>query len=131
MQYQKLSPCIITELVDECRDFYTKHFNATLTFDCGWYINIYLGNEDAEFQFMKPQTQDQVACNPQGLTYNIQVENVDEEYKKLTAQGLKCVLELEEHPWGDKGFAIKDPAGITLYIYSLIEPSEEFKKYYK
>ncbi len=30
-----------------------------------------------------------------------------------------------------RGFAILDPNGIQLYIYSNIEPSEEFKQYYK
>jgi len=53
------------------------------------------------------------------------------EHKKLTAAGLEPIMPLEDHPWGDRGFAIQDPNGVTLYIYSEIEPSEEFKQYYK
>ncbi len=41
------------------------------------------------------------------------------------------IMPLEDHPWGDRGFAIQDPNGITLYIYSDREPSEEFKQYFK
>jgi uncharacterized glyoxalase superfamily protein PhnB len=39
-------------------------------------------------------------------------------------------MPLEDHPWGDRGFAVADPNGITLYIFSEIAPSEEFKQYY-
>ena len=39
-------------------------------------------------------------------------------------------IQLEDHPWGDRGFGIKDPNGITLYLYEDKEPSAEFKQYY-
>ncbi len=63
--------------------------------------------------------------------YNFSVPNVDEEHKRLTEAGLDVIVPLEDHPWGDRGFVIKDPNGISLYIYSDREPSEEFKRYYK
>jgi uncharacterized glyoxalase superfamily protein PhnB len=40
-------------------------------------------------------------------------------------------MPLEDHPWGDRGFAVMDPNGIQLYIYTETKPSEEFKQYYK
>lgn len=130
MQYKKLSPCIITDKLKECKDFYLKHFNAKLTFDCGWYINLYLENENTEFQFMEPQAPQHVVCNPAGLTYNLMVTDVDKVHEELTNAGITALEPLENHPWGDRGFAIQDPAGIILYIYTEIEPNEEFKKYY-
>ena len=63
--------------------------------------------------------------------YNCAVENVDQEYEKLTEAGLAVIVPLEDHPWRDRGFAIQDPNGISLYIYSEREPSEEFKQYFK
>lgn len=39
-------------------------------------------------------------------------------------------MPLDDHPWGDRGFAILDPNGVTLYIYSAREPADEFKQYY-
>lgn len=41
------------------------------------------------------------------------------------------VMPLEDHPWEDRGFAILDPNGIVLYIYTSKEPAAEFKPYYK
>ena len=125
-----LSPCITTDKVAESRDFYIKHFGAKVTFDCGWYLNLELGKETASLQFMAPQS-DQPLCNPAGLTYNFQVADVDAEYQSLMASGLTAIMPLEDHPWGDRGFAIQDPNGIVLYIFSAREPGPEFKQFYQ
>lgn len=47
--------------------------------------------------------------------YNFAVEDVDQEYKALIEAGLSVIMPLEDHPWGDRGFAIQDPNGISLY----------------
>jgi len=126
-----LSACITTNKVEESRDFYVKHFEAKVTFDCGWYVNLRLGKETSELQFIAPQEQGRPTCNPAGLMYNFCVDDVDAEYDRLLAGGLTPVMPIEDHPWGDRGFAIVDPNGVTLYIYSDREPAEEFRQFYK
>lgn len=123
-----LSPCITTLKVEESRDFYVKNFGAKITFDCGWYVNLEFG-KGATLQFMAPQP-NQPLCNPAGLTYNVRVTDVDTVFQSLAASGLVATMPLEDHPWGDRGFAVQDPSGITLYIYSDREPGDEFKQYY-
>ena len=129
MHPSSLSPCITTTKVEESRDFYVKHFGARIAFDCGWYVNLEFG-KSASLQFMTPQP-NQPLCNPVGLTYNFRVADVDAECRLLTSSGLSAIMPLEDHPWGDRGFAIQDPNGIALYIYSERTPSPEFKQYYK
>jgi uncharacterized glyoxalase superfamily protein PhnB len=63
--------------------------------------------------------------------FNFSVDDVDKEYKKLTGAGLAPVMPLEDHPWGDKGFAVQDPNGVMLYIFTPREPSTEFKQYFR
>lgn len=126
-----ISPCITTDKIDESRDFYVKYLNARVNFDCGWYIDLHFGNSSSTIQFMSPQAPGQPLCNCAGLTYNFAVENVDEEHEKLLKAGIKPVMPLEDHPWGDRAFAIMDPNGIQLYVYTETEPSEEFKPYFK
>ena len=128
---ETLSACIVTEKVAESRDFYVKHFGAKVTFDCGWYVNLEIGKTTSQLQFMAPRDPGPPACNPAGLTYNFSVHNVDQEHENLTKAGLVPVMPLEDHPWGDRGFAILDPNGVTLYIFSDREPAEEFKQYVK
>ncbi len=130
MKTNSLSPCFCTDKIHECREFYTKHFTAKIEFDCGWYLSICIGNDGPSIQFMEPQ-ENSPTYSSNGVSLNFKVDDVDFEHKRLTGAGLKEVMPLEDHPWGDRGFSILDPIGITLYIYSDREPSEEFKQYYK
>ena len=131
MKANSLSAAFTTNMVEESRDFYVKYFDAKVTFDCGWYVNLEFGNKSSTLQFMSPQQPEHQLSSGAGLIYNFSVDDVDREYKKLTEDGLTVVVPLEDHPWGDRGFAIQDPNGISLYIYSEREPSEEFKQYFK
>ncbi len=130
MEISRLSSAFTTSKVDESRDFYVKYFGAKVIFDCGWYINLQFGSESSTLQFMSPQQPEQQLSNGAGLMYNFAVVDVDTEYRRLTNAGLIAVVPLENHPWGDRGFAIQDPNGISLYIYSDREPSEEFRQYF-
>lgn len=127
MKASTSSVAFTTNKVKETRDFYVKYFDAKVTFDCGWYVNLEFGNKTSTLQFMSPQQPGQLPGSGTGLMYNFAVEDVDQEYKKLTEAGLP----LENHPWVDRGFAIQDPNGISLYIYSERKPSDEFKQYFK
>jgi len=131
MKAKSLSAAFTANMVKESRDFYVKYFNAKVTFDCGWYVNLEFGNESSTLQFMSPQQPEHQLSSGDGLIYNFKVDDVDKEHKKLTDAGLAVVVPLEDHPWGDRGFAIQDPNGISLYIYSEREPSEEFRQYFK
>ena len=131
MKIKSVSAAFTTNKVAESRDFYVKYFGAKVTFDCGWYVNLAFGNESTTLQFMSPQQPEHQHSSGAGLLFNFSVDDVDEEYQKLTQAGLAIVVPLEDHPWGDRGFAIQDPNGISLYIYSEREPTEEFKSYYK
>ena len=126
-----MSGAFTTNKVEETRDFYVKYFDAKVTFDCGWYVNLEFGNKTSILQFMSPQQPEQPLGSGAGLMYNFAVEDVNQEYEKLTEAGLAVIVPLEDHPWGDRGFAIQDPNGISLYIYSEREPSDKFKRYFK
>ena len=130
MKTNSLSAAFTTNMVEESKDFYVKYFDAKVIFDCGWYVNLEFGNKSSTLQFMSPQQPEHQLSSGAGLIYNFSVDDVDKEHKKLTEAGLSVVVPLEDHPWGDRGFAIQDPNDISLYIYSEREPSEEFKQYF-
>lgn len=127
-RFHTASPAIATPHVDAARAFYTRHFDAHLVFDCGWFISLEFGDR-LSLQFMQPQP-GQPACNPEGLTYNFRVEDVDAEYARLSQSGLSPHAAPEDHPWGDRGFSLSDPSGVLLYIYSDRAPAEEFRAAY-
>jgi uncharacterized glyoxalase superfamily protein PhnB len=126
---KKISPTITVADPTISRDFYIKNFGAKVQFDCGWYINISLG--DHELCFMKPQSPEQPVFGNKGLTYNFEIENVDAEHDRLLQLGLPVIMPLGDHPWGDRGFGIMDSNGVILYFYKTIEPEKSFKQYFK
>ncbi|MDH3998803.1 MAG: VOC family protein [Desulfuromonadales bacterium] len=130
MKITDISTALTTENIEETKNFYIQHFGAKVTFDCGWYVNLEFGSQAQTLQFMSPQNEHQRPFDGAGVTFNFAVENVDEVHEKLVSAGLKATLPLEDHDWGDRGFAVQDPNGVTLYIYTLTEPSAEFKKFF-
>lgn len=133
MRITTVSPAVLVPDVDRARDFYTTHFGGRVTFDCGWYVNMELGPDGPPIQFMQPQSPNQKEYRS-GLTLNLRLENVaavDAMHGRLTDAGLPMVMELKNHPWGDRGFCTLDPYGVALYVYADTEPSEEFRQYFK
>jgi len=126
MQPIQMSPCVALADLDTARSFYSEHFNAETLFDAGWYVVLKVGA--AEFAMMVPEGDDPDYYGGVGLTYNFSVDDVDREYERLLACGLEVVMPLEDHPWGDRGFSINDPNGISLYIYTEKEPDESFRQ---
>ena len=131
MNIRSVSSAFTTDKVAETRDFYVRHFGARVTFDCGWYVNLEFGDPSSTLQFMSPRQPEHLLSSGAGLIYNFAVDDVDREHERLTGEGLEVVVPLEDHPWGDRGFAVRDPNGISLYLYSEREPDEEFRQYYR
>lgn len=130
METQELSTCFCTNHVEECKSFYIRHFGARVVFDCGWYVNLRIGQGGASIQFMQPQGEMPVFQGT-GVILNFLVGDVDAEYSRLTGEGLVVGMPLEDHPWGDRGFSVSDPLGNSVYVYSEREPDKEFLQYYK
>lgn len=130
MKTKELSTCFCTNDLDTCREFYKNYFSAEIIFDCGWYVNLCIGGDSHNIQFMHPQ-KDMPVFAGTGVMLNFKVDDVDAEHQRLTSAGLKTIMPLEDHAWGDRGFSVIDPIGNSIYIYSDREPSDEFKQYYK
>lgn len=126
----ELSTCFVTRQVDACRSFYERYFGASAVFDCGWYVNLRIGGAGPSMQFMQPK-EGMPEFGGQGVMLNFRVDDVDAEYRRIGDAGLQVVMPIEDHPWGDRGFAVADPIGNAVYIYSDREPDEEFRQYFK
>ena len=126
MKISNLSTCIISEKIEETKDIYVDNFEAEIVFDCGWYIDVIMGNSTHKLQFISPQHNKEKRFKGDGITINIGVEDVDKEYSAFKRAKLNIVSKIKDNPWGDRSFVVLDPNGVRLYIYSEIEMSEEF-----
>lgn len=132
MHIKRTMPMITSAKLEEAREYYTKYFGFTVSFD---YPGQFLGlkstqNPDLELAFGAPDDN----CKPyggEGFTLCFEVADVDAEHARLSQAGLPIVVPLQDNPWGDRSFISVDPSGVSVYVYSPIEPTEEFKQYFK
>ena len=53
-----------------------------------------------------------------GAFLGLQVTNVDELHERAVGHGSTIASDLQERPWGGRGFALRDPNGIGVNVYS-------------
>jgi uncharacterized glyoxalase superfamily protein PhnB len=112
---------IITDKVQESKEFYLRLFNCKLVYegDDGWIVILQLG--ESELGFMKPDQPSQAAVfrrpfGGQGMWIAVDVEDVNAEYARIKELGVPIEVELRDEPWGDRHFVIVDPNGIGVDV---------------
>lgn len=57
---------------------------------------------------------------PQGAFMVIEVENVEEKYKRAVRHHLPIAQVLMDQPWGHRNFCVTEPNGLVLYFFQEI-----------
>ena len=132
MNIDQVSFGFTTNKVQDTKEFYEKYLGAETIFEKEGYACLKLGDISNILSIEAPQSPEDKPSDSTGLGFNFNVDDVDLAYKKITSEKLNIVMPIEDHPWGERGFGIKDPNGLAIYIYSVTgEPTEEYKKYIK
>ncbi len=127
MQHRSLFPVIVTSALAAARDFYVHHLGFHVVFDADWYVQLHAprvdGGVPSELVFMSPDLTSQPfplrsAFNGQGMIVTIEVNDVDTLYERLQEAGYEMVLELQDEPWGQRHFLLRDPSGTLLDVVS-------------
>ena len=131
MSILALSPTLTVADVATARAFYERHFAAVAVFDCGWYVVLRLGIDGAPELCLKAAEDREPVANGNGFALNLKVADADDWHRRLVEDGgLKTLMPLDDHPGGDRGFAVADPQGVTLYVHAPIPPSAEFQAFF-
>lgn len=131
MHPDKLVPLITTRDLSAIKDFYTTKLGFQVTFDSDFHLGLRAGVEGRpELSFMTPNSDACPVTDGRGMTFCLQVDDVDAEHTRLAAAGIQVVQPPKDNPWGDRSCIVLDPLGISLYVYSLIEADPEFAKYF-
>jgi uncharacterized glyoxalase superfamily protein PhnB len=131
MKLKDLSITFHTDKIAACVDFYSKYFQANVSFDAGWYVSIHL--ESVVNPYIYLSFQDSPDGTPVknpfagGTTLNLMVEDVDTCWEELRKSELTFVEEITDHEWGDRAFSLYDPIGNLVYVYSERPLHEKYK----
>lgn len=55
---------------------------------------------------------------PQGAMMVIEVDDVDAEYRRVNGRKLPIVEPLKDQSWGHRSFCVREPNGLSVYIFS-------------
>jgi catechol 2,3-dioxygenase-like lactoylglutathione lyase family enzyme len=117
----KLWTGVVTEKVQESKDFYVRIFDAEVIYEgegC-WFSLLQFGAY--ELGFMKPNLESQAdifkaAFQGKGMWLVFDVKDVDAEYKRIQGMGVPIEVAIRDEPWGDRHFVVVDPNGIGVDI---------------
>ncbi len=130
MQIKTIVPLVCVknpEQLNTVKAFYLEHFQMQVSFEHPTYLGLRAeGAEGGELGFMTSDEPKGPSYAGGGMTYCLQVPDVDAEHGRLTAAGLEVGMPLTDQPWGDRAFTVQDPVGITIYLHTPIQPTAEF-----
>lgn|GEM_PF-406837 len=124
----KLNAGIITEKLQETKQFYQEYLDFGVSFENEFYLLLHTPGGQAQLSFLLPnhpsqQPLFQPAYPGQGMYLTIEVEDVDGLYETLKQKGVDIQIELRDEPWGDRHFAILDPNGIGIDLVKYSAPN--------
>jgi predicted enzyme related to lactoylglutathione lyase len=114
MTVLRIVPNIAAASVEELRSFYSELFDLEVAMDQGWIITLASGE--------RATTQISIATEGGSGTavpdISIEVDEVDEVYRRAVERGHAIVYGPADEPWGVRRFYLRDPGGKLLNILS-------------
>lgn len=131
MQIQDLYTIVVTDHHRECRDFYVRWLGFQVVFEASWFVYLASsGERPFSLAFMSP---DHPSTPPgperfsgEGAFLTVQVADAAAEFARLESAGATFAYALRDEPWGQRRFALRDPAGTWVDVVQQIEPAAGF-----
>ena len=126
MNVQDVFALITTDKMQECRDFYVRHFGFEVAFESPIYMQLSLKSQNGtgfSLAFMPTKHPFGVVgaepFNGQGLMLTIQVADSAAVYAKIIAEHANIIHELKTEAWGQRRFTMRDPAGVAVDVVQM------------
>ena len=131
MHVKDLYPVVVTDKLVECREFYVRWFDFQVVFQASWFVYLAAtGDHSFGIAFMSPDHPSQPpgpeTFNGRGMFLTVQVADAAAELERLQSAGLAIAYPLHDEPWGQRRFAVYDPAGTWVDVIEQIEPEPGF-----
>jgi len=129
MTTTSIYPVLMVDDVAAAADFFREHLGFVTTFEADWYVSLRHGAWELAVLAAGHETvpEGQRGAPARGLLVNVEVEDVDAEYRRLVEDGpLRAVLPLRSEPFGQRHFIVAGPAGVLVDVITPIGPDASF-----
>ena len=132
MNVTSVYPVLMSTDVAAAADFYQRVLGFEVTFSADWYVSMRTGVfELALVDATHPTIPEGHRRPAAGLLVNIEVDDVDVLYRRLTDEHrLRPVLELRDEDFGQRHFIVEGPDGVLLDCIQPIPAVGEFADAY-
>jgi catechol 2,3-dioxygenase-like lactoylglutathione lyase family enzyme len=121
-------PVLMSSDVAASAAFFTERFGFETVFEADWYVS--LRRDTWELAFVDaghPTIPDGFRAAATGVILNVEVEQVDQEYARLTAGAdVRVALELRSEDFGQRHFIVVAPGGVLVDVIEPIPFAGEF-----
>ena len=113
-------PSVVTARFFETWNFYAEHLGFHTVFESDAYVQLahasgaQLGILRHEVDGPRPELIS--ATDGRGYWLNLDVADADAEYARLVAAAVDIAEPIEDKPWGDRQFMVRDPNGVLIAI---------------
>lgn len=129
MLTRRMDLTISTNKLEQSRDFYRDYLGFELVFENDSYIEMLAqGSTTMGVSFVTPELSGGEKFTGEGIILSLEAADVDTEYARLKAAGVRICEELRDKAWGERSFVINDPNGVHIYIYKAIPPTPEYQE---
>ncbi len=129
MLTRRMDLTISTNKLEQSRDFYRDYLGFELVFENDNYIEMLAqGSTTMGVSFVTPELSGGEKFTGEGIILSLEAADVDTEYARLKAAGVRICEELRDKAWGERSFVINDPNGVHIYIYKAIPPTPEYQE---
>ena len=126
---RRMDLTISTNKLEQSRDFYRDYLGFELVFENDSYIEMLAqGSTTMGVSFVTPELSGGEKFTGEGIILSLEATDVDTEYARLKAAGVRICEELRDKAWGERSFVINDPNGVHIYIYKAIPPTPEYQE---
>ncbi|MDV7132819.1 VOC family protein [Williamsia muralis] len=129
MAITSLYPVLMTDDVATTAAFFRTHLGFETTFEADWYVSLVrdsfeLAVLDAGHETIPTEHRNRSAA---GLLINLEVDDVDAEYRRLVTKGpLTPLLPIRSEDFGQRHFIVDGPDGVLIDVITPIPPADEF-----
>lgn len=129
MTLSSFYPVLMTDDVAATAASFRDHLGFDTTFEADWYVSLIRENcelavLDAAHETLPKGHRGRSAG---GLLLNLEVDDADEEYRRLVVDGpLDALLPIRSEDFGQRHFIVAGPQGVLIDVITPIEPTESF-----
>jgi catechol 2,3-dioxygenase-like lactoylglutathione lyase family enzyme len=124
MSVNAVFPVVLTDRLEESRDFYAGLLGMRLAFEADWYVQL-LSTATAAAQLgLVASDHDSVPPifrrPPAGVLVTVEVDDVDAVHERAQRMRLPIELSLRDEVWGQRHFITRDPEGLAVDVVQII-----------